>query len=164
MAGTDRERKPEASTMNLMDSDFREKAKRVLRKQSEGFRDGGGFYSWTEDEREIWDQINALDPLEKHDLIDEVFKSQMDDRVQGINLLTEAFRKGVREILPGFEFHDITPDFTEYEKKRIEHRERFRQAIERMENASEDDLREMGNTPEERFRWLLRQWFPPTSS
>jgi hypothetical protein len=62
------------------------------------------------------------------------------------------------------EIHDVEPDFTEYEKKRLENREQYRRALERWKNLSEADLREMGDTPEEWLRWALRKQFPPTSS
>jgi hypothetical protein len=129
----------------LLDSDFREKAKRVLRKFNDGFEHGGSFISWTDEDREIWGQINALDPLEAHDLSVQALKSRMDD--------------WLREIDPGIKgrLHVPTPNFTEG----MGWASRF---IEWAENLSEADRREMGSTPEGRYRWLLKKLFPPTSS
>jgi len=84
-----------------MDSDFREKAKRVLRKLNERFHHGGGALEWTDEERETWRQINALDPGDRFDLAHEAFESQVEDQIREINLRTEEFRKAVRQIRNG---------------------------------------------------------------
>ena len=57
-----------------MDSDFREKAKELLRKQTKRFEGGGAFFDWTDQEREIWRQINELGPIDRSDLHLEAFK------------------------------------------------------------------------------------------
>lgn len=53
-------------------------------------------------------------------------------------------------------------DDIEYAGSLPEEREQYRQARERVEGMTADDIR--GDTPEERFRWLMRNWLPPASS
>jgi len=120
-----------------LDSDFPENAKQVLRKFYLGFQSGGGFFTWTAEEREIWSRICALDPLDHYDLHDEVAASL------------------VYGLLPG------KPDLSGYERKRAEARERYRELIDWAENLSEA---EAGDTLEKRLRWYLGKLLPPNPS
>jgi len=140
-----------------MESDFRTRAKDVWRKYTQGSQGGwggGSFHAWSDAERETWRQINEMDAIEWEDLRSEEYEDGVCERcVQQFGLQPEE---------------DILRLDPEYQRRKAESRERFRRSIEQVRGMSESDQREAGLEPgsslEERFRWVMRRWLPPTSS
>ena len=66
-----------------MDSQFHEKAKRLLAKQGERleiFDGGGNFFPWTDEDLEVWRRIQALAPADRLALGQEEFNREKNHR------------------------------------------------------------------------------------
>ena len=117
----------------------------------DSYQGGGCYFEWMADEREIWRQINAMDPLDKLDLQNDALRlSRRQLRLDLLKNLENLDDEGVREIARR-EIESIDGDLDEHERYKAEAREVFRRSLE-------------SGSPDEWIRWVLGQpFFRPIS-